>query len=745
MSDKAYVAVTDEELQKLVESGLRDASGDWLSGTTLSAEREKATLEYGMLPTGHLAPQGVSQIVSSDTVEAIEGYTAIIAELLFNNNKIAKFKPLGKTPTHYHQSKVASEFTNYAFFKMNPGWALLNTWTKSALMYKNSLVRWDFVEDHEYKFEEYEVIDQNALDLILSEEHVEPVGTLTYEPQVKEINGEKTFINVYKDVRLRRKCSKSRVKIENVPTENLRVSKDASSLQDATFVGIETEVTRGEARKLYPDADIQWDKVAVSNVSTKVMSSEEATRKILSGVEAHAQGRGTSVDSEANTPVALVECWIRVDRDGDGIAELKHLIYVGGQKVSEEDTDCVQLASFCPFEIPYEFIGLSMADIIRPSTLATTAVMRGFVENVYMTNYSPKLADPNVVDFSALQNMKPKQLIATNGNPQGAVFPLTPDTISQGTVPLLEYLQIHKEQATGLSKAAQGLNDVLYVSGNSEQKVAQVQSAAQVRIQYMARRFVETGIKPLVEGVYKLLREKLKGSKVDYYDAKGYLQSIDPAELPETMLLEVDADVGDMGSTAVLKKMEIIGKSIIPALQEAGAGNAVSPQAAVKIAAETLVALDVDPLDYMVDYTTEDFIAKVEKSREAEQLAAEKAKQLEEQIKQLDIEQRKGTIALTNIQSKNAMQDNARQMVVAMDDHYKEWAKLQIQAAKDGVTWNPSLQPSIENMWAVAMKIISQDASAPLGTPQVVQSGGPAADVAPPGAPGGAGGPPARQ
>ena len=53
--------------------------------------------------------------------------------------------------------------------------------------------------------------------------------------------------------------------------------------------------------------------------------------------------------------------------------------------------------------------------------------------------------------------MKPKQIIPTNGNPAGAVQPLPPETISSGTVPLMEHLQLIKEQATGMSKAAQGL------------------------------------------------------------------------------------------------------------------------------------------------------------------------------------------------------------------------------------------------------------------------------------------------
>jgi len=718
-----YEAITDEDLLTLVESGLRDAAGDWIAGTSLSGEREKASLEYGMLATGHLSPQGVSQIVSSDTVEVVEGYTAVLAELLYNNNKLAKFTPMGKSPKDYHNAKKASEITNYAIFKHNPGWSLLNTWTKAGLLYKSSPIRWDFVKEHEFSFEEFDEIDQMALDLKLSEEDIESVGTLEYSPEMRDINGEKVIINIYRNVRLRKKIKKDRVQIDVVPVENFRISRDAATLDDATFIGIETEMTRSEIRNRWPHVTIDWNMADDIRPGT-IVSSEETTRKVVAAVEAHVQGRGASLDTEQTKTTTVVECWMRVDRDGDGIAELKHLIYVGKCKIVEEDVSCVNLACFVPFEIPYEFVGLSGADMVRPSTLANTAILRGFVENTYMTNYAPKLADPNVVDFSALQNMKPKQLIPTNGNPNGAVSVLQSEQLSPGTVPLLEYLQLHKEQATGLSKAAQGLNDVLYVSGNSEQKVTQVQSAAQVRIQYMARRLVETGIKRLVEGVYKCIRRNM--DKIEYYDAKGLFQSVSLSELPENMLMEVDADVGDMGNTSMLRKMDLVGKQIIPGLQSAGAGGAVHPAAAVKIAAETLAALDLDPLDYMVDYTDPKFLEQAEASRKTEAEAADKMRKLEELIKNLDIEQRKATMALTNIQSKNALQDNARQMVVAIDKHYQEWAKLSIDAAKAGVTnFDPeNYRPKIEDIWMTATKLISMDASAPLGSPEVKTSEG---------------------
>jgi len=732
-TDKFKDIVGDEELLAMIEQGVMNSVGDFLNSSDLARERQKATYEYGMIPQFHLTPQGVSQIVSSDTVEAVEGYLAIIAELMFNNNKLARFVPVGTTPSDFHNAKTASDLVNYTIFKQNNGWEILNTWVKSALLWKNSIVRWEFIEDFDYSFEEYDSISQENLDLLLSDDEIEVIGKLKYEQELvsNPETGNAEYVTVYKDVRLKRKHNKTRILIKNVHPECFRITRDAHSLDDATFVGIQIDMTRSEVRKFFPDiaADIDWDQIGDGSYDWATKYTEEqAARKRLVGEEYWLGGNSRELfPSEANRQITVIECWLRVDRDGDGIAELKHFIIAGSTILLEEDCEYIPLATLCPFEVPHEFFGLSVADMIRPATMATTAIMRGFVENVYLTNYSPKLADPNVVDFSALQNMKPKQIIATNGNPTGAVAALAPDTISQGTVPLLELLQQHKEQATGLSKAAQGLNDTLYVSGNSDEKMARAQSAAQVRIQYMARRFSETGFTRLVNGIYKTLRTKLKGKTVKYYDQNNLFKSVDPSTLPDNMLMYIDADVGENSNSNIIKKMQLVGEKLIPALQQAGAGGAVNPAAAVTIACKTLEAMDLDPLDYMVDYTAEDFKQKAEQSRQAEAGAQEKKQKLEEQKLMLDITQRQATLDLTNIQAKNAMQDNAKQLMVSLDKSQQEWARLYIAAAKEGVELPP--HKSVEELLGIARAVISSDisdASPPAGSTPPPNQPGPA-------------------
>ena len=672
--DGYKVQVSDEDLNTLLDYKLEQSSASFLDTSELSDERQKSTYEYAMIPQGHLKPQGVSRIVSSDTVEAIEGYTAVLSELLFDNNKLAKFKAYDRTPLAYHKATAASELLNHCLFSKNRGWSVLNTWLKSALMWKLSAVTWTYASEEKVSFEEYEVIDSTALDVLLSDPEITTTGDIYLDEQTGN----------YLDVRLKRTKVTNKVVVSAVPPETLRVGRGATGIHDASFVGFEEEMTRSEIRERWPEAaeGVDWSSVDSNIHYAMNLNTDSLARKQAIGTTL-LLGSGDDNQLEATESAVVLRCWVYVDRDGDGIAELKYIVRVGDTILEEEDADHIQVATFTPFEIPFELEGLSMSDMVRPSTLASTAILRGFVENTYLTNYAPKIADPNVVDFSALQNMKPKQIIASNGNPQGAVASLPPEQISTGTVPLLQFLQGHKEQATGLSKAAQGLNDALYVSGNSEAKVSQVQSAAQLRIQFIARRFMETGGRELLEGIYRTMQKEMRGGSVgDYTGNQRYLDVL-INDLPGIEYMSVEADVGDASNQTQLQKLQMIGQQILPALRDAGAGAVVAPTAASTIAVQAFDALGLDPLDYLIDINTDEFKKKAEEGQKSDQEAQAKAKQLEELTQKLAVDLQKANIDYTNVQAQNAIQDNLKQLMVALDKSEQEWSKLALEAGKE--------------------------------------------------------------
>ena len=683
--------VTDEQLIQLIETGVANSSGDWLNSSDLARERLKATYEYAGLAENHLTPQGVSTIVDTSTTEVIEAYTAVISDLFLSNHRLARFIPYDETPGSFAAAKDAGNIVNYCLFKKNNGWELMQQWIKASLLWKNAICRWSYIEDYDYTFEEFEQISQTKLDELLADDNIEVVGDLQFENIVNAeaplVDGQENLELMYVNVRIKKTIDKSRVKIEIVPPENFRLSREATCITDANFVGIQTEMTRSELRKLYPEvADniTEWDELSNEEWLGSTQYSEDvAARKEITGQE-YWQGNQQHdlIPLEANRNVVLTESWINVDRDGDGIAELKHIISVGDNILQETDVEDIPLASIVPIDIPFEFYGLSMADFTRSSTLASTAILRGFVENTYLTNYSPKLADPNVVDFSALQNMKPKQIIPTNGNPQQAVLQMPPETISTSTVPLLEYLQLIKEQATGMSKAAQGLNDTLYISGNSEQKLAAVQSAAQKRIQHIARRFAETGFKRLIVGIYETMRKNMKGNMS--YNLDGVYGTVNIDTLPNKMDVEILLDIGENSNANQITKLAKVGSEILPALNNQGVGMVIKPEAPAVLATKLLEAMNLDSNDFLEDYTTDEFKQKAAEQIEKQSQDAEQMKQQEQRKATAESALAEANVGFTHAQTKNTQDDNAKQLAVSIDKHFQEWADLAIKATKEG-------------------------------------------------------------
>jgi len=702
-------AVTDEQLINLIEQGVQSSTGDFLNSADLARERLKATYEYAGVAADHLSPQGVSTIVDTSTTEVIEAYTAILSDLFLSNHRLARFVPYDDSPGAFKSAKDASDIVNYCMFRKNNGWELISQWIKSSLLWKNSVCRWDYIEDFDYIFEDYEEISQVKLDELLSDEDVEIVGELNFENKtiLTDDPNENEVELVYTNVRIRKRIDKSKVKLELVPPENFRISRDATAIEDAQFVGIQTQISRSEIRKYYPDLsnDINFDDIHdTAWLGSTKYSEDVAARKTVTGQEYWQSSVGSTDDMslEANISVNVTECWIRVDRDGDGIAELKHVMTIGTHIIQENDVEEIPLASIVPIDIPHEFYGLSMADFTRSSTLASTAILRGFVENTYLTNYAPKLADPNIVDFSALQNMKPKQIIPTNGNPAQAVSTLPPETISTGTVPLLDHLQTIKEQATGMSKTVQGLNDTLYVSGNSEQKFSAVQSAAQKRIQHIARRFAETGFKRLIAGVYQTMHKNMQ-RKISY-SMNGIQKTVDMNALPSRMDVEILLDIGENSNNTKLTKLKVIGAEVLPALNSQGAGMVIKPEAPAVLATKLIEAMNLDSNDFLEDYNTDEFRQKAEEAIKSQSEAAQAQRETANKKEQADVALAEANVAYTAAQAKNTGDDNARQLAVSIDKHFQEWAELSIKAAKEG-TQMPQ-HPSYNEILMMAKQIL---------------------------------------
>ena len=328
--------IDDDALIESIDRHMRNATGGNTNSSDVSKRRENAVYEMSLEAQGDLKPQGVSKIVSSDSAEIAEGYTALLTKLLLDNNKLALFTPYSNDMASVKASQIASDVVNYCLFNSNPdGWSKLSTWIKSAVVFGNSALTWGWEEHYDYVVEEYETIEEGVLDQILSDSNVEVIGDLLVAEE-PTVNPDGTSYFSFVDVRLRRKIDKSGVKLRTIPPESFLIDRAASSVIDATFVGIVTEMTRSDVRRTWSDQDIDFDEIGEeSTVRSSGFSYEAFARKDAGGIQNWVTNNDDDED-EANISITVVECWIRSDRDGDGIAELKHVIKAGNT-ILEED------------------------------------------------------------------------------------------------------------------------------------------------------------------------------------------------------------------------------------------------------------------------------------------------------------------------------------------------------------------------------------------------------------------------
>ena len=97
--------------------------------------------------------------------------------------------------------------------------------------------------------------------------------------------------------------------------------------------------------------------------------------------------------------------------------------------------------------------------------------------------------------------------------------------------------------------------------------------------------------------------------------------------------------------------------------------------------------------------------------KKQKQESEQKKKAMEEKNLMIKMALDQANVDYTNVQSQNAIQDNLKQLVVALDKSYQEWSKLAITATKEGQP-TPE-QPDVQQMYETAQGLISQTMTGP--------------------------------
>ena len=141
-----------------------------------------------------------------------------------------------------------------------------------------------------------------------------------------------------------------------------------------------------------------------------------------------------------------------------------------------------------------------------------SVLMRNLLDNAYSQNFGRYAVLEGAANLDDLLTQRPGGIVRVKT--PNAVTPLPTPPLEPYSFQMLEYLDGIRESRAGVSKMSQGLNENALTSHTTATAVNQVMSAAQSRVELIARNFAETGVKDLCRSVYSLLIKHQDREKV---------------------------------------------------------------------------------------------------------------------------------------------------------------------------------------------------------------------------------------
>jgi hypothetical protein len=347
-------------------------------------------------------------------------------------------------------------------------------------------------------------LEELELSYLISNDSVEVVEHTEYE-----VDG------VFKhDIVLKRKVTDGKIRIENVPPSEFLIARESKDIQDSRFVCHRVLKTLSELREMFPDEDLSPDELGGGDDDMLAFSGERLERYKYDESAEYWEGWGNdgTGNEEGLRTYWLHESYLKTDWDGDGITELRKVCTVGSKVLENDAVDLIPFISITPIKIPHKFFGLSVADLVMDLQLIKSTMLRTLLDNAYNQNYGRYAVLEGQANLDDLLTQRPGGIVRVKS--PNAVMPLPTPALEPYSFQMLEYLDGVRESRAGVNKYSQGLNDNALTSHTTATAVNSVMTAAQSRVELIARNFAETGVKDLMKTIYMLLQKNQDKKRV---------------------------------------------------------------------------------------------------------------------------------------------------------------------------------------------------------------------------------------
>lgn len=511
----------------------------------LGTERELALREYYRLPYGN-EEEGWSQIVSSDIQDTVEWILPALLKTFSSTDKAVSFEPTKAEDVK--GAEQATDACNYVFFKQNNGFLLLYTAFKDALTVRNSATMWRKETKETVSSVPFKGATEEMLAMLLQEEDAEiqeatpaPILDQQGQPQIDPMTGQPVMGY---NGRIKKTEKRTTIKVESFSPEDLLVDREWTTplLADCPYVARMMRVTLSDIKQMGFDCTAED-----LRASDQTDSSADASFRLSKINQTQLNTFGGS-DDVYNDDDSMAEGWLRIeyvlaDADGDGVAERLCVYRLREKILSKEVCSHVPIATFSPILNTHRWDGMSMADAVSDLQKLHTELLRQTLNNLYLTN-NPRTKVLTDANWSPLANIDDLLDSRAGGvirqRDINAVTEQVTPFAAAASMPMLEYVQGMRENRTGVSRTSMGINpDSLNNTATGRQID---QSAAQQRIELIARIAAETLLKPIFQGILKLLTEG--GMDKLFFRLRDEFVEMDPNEWRDQYDMTINVGLG---------------------------------------------------------------------------------------------------------------------------------------------------------------------------------------------------------
>jgi len=493
----------DIELSSALSSEISDALNYFDS--EYSQDRLRAMDFYMGEPFGNEV-DGRSQVVATEMADTIEAAMPNIMRVFFSSDEYVRFSP--RTAEDVEPAQQATDYVNYVIQSQNDGYKLFHTWFKDAFMFRLGVIKYFWETEKEVEEESYSGLNEAELALLLEDPDVEIVEQTetVVKSYTDEESGELVELESEYDLTVRVTRESGRIKVINIPSEEFLVSRRAVSLEDANFMAHRTSLTISDLVSMGYDYDEVEEFAGSGDLD---IDREKSTR--FQDLEGAAR---TEPADPSLREVPYYECIVKMDVDGDGIAERRRICAIGpeGQHIlHNEPFDHVPFACVTPILMPHRLIGRSIYDMTEDLQVIKSTLMRQYLDSVYSSTLPRMVAVEGQVNMDDLLSGSAGSVI--RARQPGMLQPITGASVGGEIRPLMDYLDTVKETRTGLSRASQGL-DANSLQSSTASAVSATVRGAQVKLESYCRTFAETGVKDLFRGILHLVTKHDNKEKI---------------------------------------------------------------------------------------------------------------------------------------------------------------------------------------------------------------------------------------